>query len=374
MPEINLTGLTKRFGAFTAVHPSDLSAQDGEMLTLLGPSGCGKTTTLRMVAGLEEPSGGNIRIGERTIYDSTKNIDVPSENRGLGMVFQSYAIWPHMTVAENVAYPLRMRRVSKAQIAEKVRDVLDLVGMAGFGEKPATKLSGGQQQRVALARALVFQPEILLLDEPLSNLDAKLREHMRFELRMMQQRVGLTALFVTHDQDEALTLSDRLVVMNQGRIEQIGTPEEIYERPATRFVAEFIGKGNMIEIAGQIDHSGDGAAFDLPTFEAPVRIVLPPKSVRVAPGDAAALTKAQPCLFIRPEKIAMLAPQTAAQNGAVHLPGRISGRAYSGDHHEYLVALNSGMSLKVKSAGGPRWDVDAQVALAIAPTEMVLYK
>ncbi len=374
MPEIHLTKLTKRFGSFTAVHPSDLSARDGEMLTLLGPSGCGKTTTLRMVAGLEEPSGGSIRIGENTIYDSSRNIDVPSENRGLGMVFQSYAIWPHMTVAENVAYPLRMRRVPKAQIAEKVRDVLDLVGMSGYGEKSATKLSGGQQQRVALARALVFQPQILLLDEPLSNLDAKLREHMRFELRMMQQRVRLTALFVTHDQDEALTLSDRLVVMNQGRIEQIGTPEDIYERPATRFVAEFIGKGNMIELADPYEVVGAEAAFDLPTFDASVRISLPRDSVRSAPPDVETASGRPACLFIRPEKIAMLAQQMSPGDGLVHLPGRISGRAYSGDHHEYLVALNPATSIKVKATGGSRWDIDAQVMLAISPSEMVLYK
>ncbi len=366
MPEINLVGLTKKFGAFTAVHPSDLSAQNGEMLTLLGPSGCGKTTTLRMVAGLEQPTAGSIRIGARTIYDSSQDIDVPSENRGLGMVFQSYAIWPHMTVAENVAYPLRMRRVPKAQITEKVRDVLDLVGMAGFEEKSATKLSGGQQQRVALARALVFQPEILLLDEPLSNLDAKLREHMRFELRMMQQRVGLTALFVTHDQEEALTLSDRLVVMNQGRIEQIGTPEDIYERPATRFVAEFIGKGNMIEIAS-VDRAGGDARFDLPTFDSAVCIALPAKNVRGAGLQQNA------CLFIRPEKIMMGADGERGGQNAIHLPGRVSGRAYSGDHHEYLVAVNSQTSLKVKVAGGPRHEVDSKVTLAIPHSEMVLY-
>ncbi len=230
MPDIALDNLSKKFGTLVAVDGATLTAADGELLTLLGPSGCGKTTTLRMIAGLEEPSGGSIRIGERVVYDRARGIDVPAEMRGLGMVFQSYAIWPHMTVAENIAYPLRMRHVGRAGRRELVDKVLDLVGLAGLGDKPSTLLSGGQQQRVALARALVFEPALLLLDEPLSNLDAKLREQMRFELRIMQQRVGLTAVYVTHDQEEALTLSDRLVVINHGEIEQIGTPIEVYER------------------------------------------------------------------------------------------------------------------------------------------------
>ena len=183
MPDIALDNLSKSFGASVAVDGATLTAADGELLTLLGPSGCGKTTTLRMIAGLEEPSGGSIRIGERMVYDRARGIDVPAEMRGLGMVFQSYAIWPHMTVAENIAYPLRMRHVARAQRQELVEKVLDLVGLGGLGDKPSTMLSGGQQQRVALARALVFEPALLLLDEPLSNLDAKLREQMRFELQ-----------------------------------------------------------------------------------------------------------------------------------------------------------------------------------------------
>jgi len=283
VPSIALENLSKRFDEFVAVNAVTLTAADGEFLTLLGPSGCGKTTTLRMIAGLEEPNGGSIRIGDRVIYDRGLGVNVPAETRGLGMVFQSYAIWPHMTVAENIAYPLRMRRVPRARRAELVKKALDLVGLAGFGDKPSPLLSGGQQQRVALARALVFEPALLLLDEPLSNLDAKLREQMRFELRIMQQRVGLTAIYVTHDQEEALTLSDRLVVMNEGEIEQIGTPSEVYERPQTRFVAHFIGKGNMLDLAGDVKCDASGARLTLPGLNGPAEVQLPATSIRTEP-------------------------------------------------------------------------------------------
>jgi iron(III) transport system ATP-binding protein len=368
MPDIELRRLTKRFGTQVAVDAIDLSAEHGEMLTLLGPSGCGKTTTLRMIAGLEDPDEGTIRAGGRVMFDGAKGINIPPENRGLGMVFQSYAIWPHMTVAENVAYPLRMRRTPRARQREMVKQVLALVGMAGLEDKPATKLSGGQQQRVAFARALVFQPELLLLDEPLSNLDAKLREHMRFELRIMQRQLGLTALYVTHDQEEALTLSDRLVVMNAGRIEQVGTPEDIYERPATRFVAEFIGKANMIELREPAVRERGGAMVYLPTYEEPIRIALPQDSLRVdgRGGSAAA------CLFIRPEKIALLT-NGAAVDGRSIVPGRVKERAYVGDHNEYLIAVNETTVLRVSAPAGVPVSVGADVRLGIAPGDMVLY-
>jgi iron(III) transport system ATP-binding protein len=237
-------------------------------------------------------------------------------------------------------------------------------------DKPATKLSGGQQQRVAFARALVFQPELLLLDEPLSNLDAKLREHMRFELRIMQRQLGLTALYVTHDQEEALTLSDRLVVMNNGHIEQIGSPEDIYERPATRFVAEFIGKANMVELRDPVVHDGSGAVVMFPTYGEPIRIVLPNGSIRTDSGrndrsDAA-------CLFIRPEKIALLA-DSATANGRAIVPGRVKERAYAGDHNEYLVAVNDRHVLRVSAPAGVTVSVGAEVPLGIAPRDMVLY-
>jgi iron(III) transport system ATP-binding protein len=381
VPDIALDNLSKNFGALVAVDGATLTAADGELLTLLGPSGCGKTTTLRMIAGLEEPSGGSIRIGERMVYDRARGIDVPAELRGLGMVFQSYAIWPHMTVAENVAYPLRMRQVGRARQRELVDKVLDLVGLGGLGDKPAPLLSGGQQQRVALARALVFEPALLLLDEPLSNLDAKLREQMRFELRIMQQRIGLTAVYVTHDQEEALTLSDRLVVMNHGEIEQIGTPSEVYERPATRFVAQFIGKGNMIDVASGVDWQPSGARLRLHSGAGMTEIQLPFSSIRTEPArkaKAATNGRAAPAasLFVRPEKIEIGdgARNTTRSTQAVQFAGRVLGRAYVGSRAEYLVMINEATSLKVESSTDVTVGPGADVTLSIAPEDMVLYR
>lgn len=371
MPEIELSKLGKRFGSLVAVRDVTLTAEDGEFLTLLGPSGCGKTTTLRMVAGLEKPSSGSIRIGTRTVYDAANRIDVPAEMRALGMVFQSYAIWPHMTVAENVAYPLRMRRVGRSQREALVGQVLDLVGLSGLGGKPSTQLSGGQQQRVALARALVFQPDLLLLDEPLSNLDAKLREQMRFELRIMQKRVGLTALYVTHDQEEALTLSDRLVVMNRGEIEQIGTPVEVYENPATRFVAEFIGKGNMITVPDPVDPASDGAVVRLNGFDdGVVELKLAKASLRPGKGDAGG---GAATLFVRPERIELLRAGMSAADDRTIVPGRIKARAYVGNHEEYLVSINEKIDLKVEHAAGAQIPIGENVVLGIAPRDMILY-
>ena len=219
---------------------------EGEFVTLLGPSGCGKTTTLRMVAGLEQNTGGRISIGDRVVSDAERGLFVPAEHRALGMVFQSYAIWPHMTVFENVAYPLRVRRVRGAEIRERVLETLRLVEMEDYADRPAPALSGGQQQRVAIARALVFEPALLLLDEPLSNLDARLRTQMGSEFRALQKRLGITSLYVTHDQEEAMVLSDRVVVMEAGRVLQTGTPEEIYQRPHSRAVAAFFGSPNLL--------------------------------------------------------------------------------------------------------------------------------
>ncbi len=231
MGTVRATGLVKTFGAVVAVNDLSFEAKAGEFLTLLGPSGCGKTTTLRLVAGLERPDRGDVYLGGRTLSAAASGLFVPPERRGMGMVFQSYAIWPHMTVFENVAFPLRELRVPRAELRDRVMAILGTVGLGGLHDRPAPMLSGGQQQRVALARALVSNPEVLLLDEPLSNLDARLREEMRFELRDMQAKLGITSIFVTHDQAEAMTLSDRIVVMNAGRIEQEGTPEEVYQRP-----------------------------------------------------------------------------------------------------------------------------------------------
>jgi len=255
---IEVENLTVRYGAATAVAGVSFRVEPGEQLTLLGPSGCGKTTTLRAIAGLERPSGGVIRIGGVTVYSSADRIEVPAEKRGLSMVFQSYAIWPHMSVFDNVAYGLRVRRVGAREIDAKVREALALVQMAGFEKRPASQLSGGQQQRVALARACVFSPQVLLFDEPLSNLDAKLRADMRIELRELQHRLGVTSLYVTHDLEEALAMSDHIVVMREGSIEQIGTPSDIYNLPRNAFVADFVGSANLIRGRLRADLAADG--------------------------------------------------------------------------------------------------------------------
>src|SRR4051812_39212861 len=256
--QIEVEDLEIRYGPVLAVKGVSFSVRAGEQLTLLGPSGCGKTTTLRAIAGLERPSAGVIRIGGQAVYSGRDNINVPAEKRGLSMVFQSYAIWPHMSVFDNVAYGLRVRRRSAEGIRTRVREALELVQMGAFEARPASQLSGGQQQRVALARACVFQPAVLLFDEPLSNLDAKLRGDMRIELRQLQHRLGITSVYVTHDLEEALAMSDRIVVMRDGLIEQTGSPSEIYNAPRTAFVAGFVGSSNLIRGRLRPDLAADG--------------------------------------------------------------------------------------------------------------------
>jgi iron(III) transport system ATP-binding protein len=255
---IEVEDLQIHYGPVAAVGPVSFIVMPGQQVTLLGPSGCGKTTTLRAIAGLERPSAGTIRIGGETMYSSARGIHVPADKRGLSMVFQSYAIWPHMTVFENVAYGLRVRRKSKTEIEEKVRAALDLVQMGAYAGRHASQLSGGQQQRVALARACAFSPAVLLFDEPLSTLDAKLRGDMRIELRELQHRLGVTSVYVTHDLEEALAMSDQIVVMRAGHIEQTGTPGEIYNYPRTEFVADFVGSANLIAGRLRQDLSGEG--------------------------------------------------------------------------------------------------------------------
>jgi iron(III) transport system ATP-binding protein len=282
-----------------AVNDVSFDVNKGEVLTLLGPSGCGKTTTLRIVAGFESPDGGEVEVENGVIVSAEKRVFVPPERRNMGMVFQSYAIWPHMTVFDNVAYPLKRRGVAKASVEGRVREMLELLGLAEVEERPATLLSGGQQQRVALARALVYSPQILLLDEPLSNLDAKLREQMRVELRDLQRRLSITVIFVTHDQIEAMTLSDRIAVMNLGRIDQVGAPQEIYERPRTRFVQEFIGRtiwfeGKLREIKPDrmlVEVSGNGPTPILSNQRGEgvkegddVIVAIRPEKVKLSPG------------------------------------------------------------------------------------------
>jgi len=257
-PHIEIRDLEIYYGSVPAVRGVSFDVLPGEQLTLLGPSGCGKTTTLRAIAGLEQPTAGEIRIDGRVVYSSAQRINVRAEKRGLSMVFQSYAIWPHMTVFENVAYGLRVRKTEAAELAEKVHQALDMVQMRSFASRRAAQLSGGQQQRVALARAFVFQPSVLLFDEPLSNLDAKLRADMRIELRELQHRLGITSVYVTHDLEEALAMSDRIVVMRDGLIEQTGTPDEIYRLPSNAFVADFVGSANLIRGRHRTDLDAGG--------------------------------------------------------------------------------------------------------------------
>jgi iron(III) transport system ATP-binding protein len=272
---LTLRNLTKRYGPTAVVDALDLEIRDGEFFTLLGPSGCGKTTTLRCIAGLERPDGGSVHLGERCLADPTRGLFVQPERRNMGMVFQSYALWPHMTVFENVAYPLRLRRLGRAEIRRKVDEVLQLVGLEGYADRPAPMLSGGQQQRVALARALVFSPQVLLLDEPLSNLDALLRDEMRQQLRGLSDRIGVTTIFVTHDQVEALSLSDRIAIMRSGRVEQVGAPMEVYSAPSTPFAQAFLGKTFGI-LATVVDVRQNGLdVIPAGAHQAEVRLAVP---------------------------------------------------------------------------------------------------
>jgi putative spermidine/putrescine transport system ATP-binding protein len=322
MADLELIDLTKTFGSTPAVDRISLSVAAGELVAFLGPSGCGKTTTLRMVAGFVDPTAGTIRVQGRDITDLAPN------KRDMGMVFQSYALFPHMTVKRNIAFGLHARGVANAEVGPRVAAALDLVGLAGLGERYPRQLSGGQQQRVALARVLALRPKLLLFDEPLSNLDAKLRIQMRHEIRRLQKEVGITALFVTHDQEEAMTIADRIVVMNNGRVEQIGTPDEVYDQPATRFVADFIGTANLI--AGQVRHGRFRSARGL---EVPL-----PAGAPVPEGEMT--------LAVRPEKIEMRRSPDPGQ-----LSGTVTRATRLGSVIEYEVVLPSQESIVVQEQG-----------------------
>lgn len=326
-PALELRGLVKRFGTHTAVDAIDLTVTPGEFVTLLGPSGCGKTTTLNMIAGFIEPDAGSIRLQGRAVED------LPPFRRDLGVVFQDYALFPHMTVAHNVAFGLRMRRVPRAEAARRVAEALELVKLGGLGGRRTQQLSGGQRQRVALARALVIQPAMLLLDEPLSNLDLKLREEMRGEIAALQQRLRIATIFVTHDQGEALTMSDRIAVMQQGRIEQIGTPAEIYECPASRFVAGFIGSINVVPATVLGGPAADGLAL-LDTKAGPARARL---GRGTAAGTAVALT-------VRPERL-KLGRTGSAPDHAVAWQVQIDHVVYLGARIELRLRLADGTTL-----------------------------
>ena len=311
------------------VFNASFEIAEGELFTLLGPSGCGKTTTLRSIAGLERPQTGRMELAGKPIFDSSKRINVAMYERDIGMVFQSYAIWPHMTVFDNAAYPLTVAkpRMSKAEISTKVMEMLDLVGLADFARRPAPQLSGGQQQRLALARALTRNPSLLLLDEPLSNLDAQLREQMRHELKRLQQETGVTAIYVTHDQGEALAISDRIAVMNNGIIVQLGSPREIYERPSSEFVANFIGRTNLLHAKLDVDVPADGDAR-----------VSTPIGELLCSFPAAISASPRVGVVIRPENIVVAAPGTA-NTSANRFEGRIVSETYLGEVVEYEVRI-----------------------------------
>ena len=321
---VELDRLGKTFGAEVAVRAVSLAVAPGEFVTLLGPSGCGKTTTLRCIAGLERPDAGEIRIGGDVVASGERGIFRYPEDRNIGMVFQSYAVWPHMTVFDNVAYGLRVRRAPAAVVSERTTRVLELVGLAGLAGRYATNLSGGQRQRVALARAIAYEPKVVLFDEPLSNLDAKLREQMRVELVRLQKEVGITSIYVTHDQAEALVMSDRVVVMDKGVIQQIGDPHTIYARPANSFVANFIGVANLM--AGVVV-GRSGGFCDLEIALGPGRA---PLRLRAAGGDGAA-TGEQLILSLRPEDIAIhLQEPDSAPDGNL-LEGEVVDTVYLGN-------------------------------------------
>jgi iron(III) transport system ATP-binding protein len=355
MPGVTITGLTKRFGDVAAVAGLDLAVRPGELVALLGPSGCGKTTTLRLVAGFMAPDAGEIRVGDRVL--SSPGSVIPPERRRMAMIFQSYALWPHMTVAQNVAYGLRFAKGPRAERSGRVDEMLRAVQLAGYGARYPGELSGGQQQRVAVARALVVEPEILLLDEPLSNLDASLREEMRFEIRRLHERFEITTLYVTHDQAEAMVISDRAAVIRNGRVVQIGAPQELFERPRTRFVAEFIGKTNLIDAVA--DGAGSVARGALR-----LRVA----ADRLTPGTPAVVS-------IRPHQIA-LGPRAGAGTpppGANALAGTVLRASYLGETVDYQIAVEeSDVVLRVTGPTPARARAGDPVAVTVPAEACVL--
>jgi iron(III) transport system ATP-binding protein len=324
---VELRRLGKNFGAERAVCDVSLAVAPGEFVTLLGPSGCGKTTTLRCIAGLEKPDTGEIRIGGALVASAERSVFLNPEHRNIGMVFQSYAVWPHMTVFDNVAYGLRVRRAPQNIVRQRTMRALELVGLAHLAERYATKLSGGQRQRVALARAIVYEPKVVLFDEPLSNLDAKLREQMRIELVRLQKDVGITSIYVTHDQSEALVMSDRVVVMDKGVIQQIGDPHSIYTRPANAFVASFIGVANLMD-ATLVGRSGD--IFDI---EITLGAGRAPLRVQAAGGNGAAKGE-RLVLSLRPEDITLHVQPPGDAAGANVFEGEVIDTVYLGNFLE----------------------------------------
>jgi putative spermidine/putrescine transport system ATP-binding protein len=345
---LDVEGASKSFGEVAALADVSLGVSAGEFVTILGPSGSGKTTLLKVIAGFEMADAGRILV------DGSDVTDVDPAQRNIGMVFQNYALFPHMSVARNVGYPLAMRRMAKEEIAKRVAEALDMVELGGMARRLPKQLSGGQQQRVALARATVFQPRLLLLDEPFGALDRKLREQMQLEVRRLQRRLGLTTLFITHDQEEALVMSDRIAVMDKGRLQQVGLPQEIYEAPANPFIADFIGESNIL--AGVVE-AGRGDMVRVRLLNGPI--------IEVAGrGDLAAGTGQQVRVMVRPERFVDLAA-IGAQAPANRIDGSVTESAYIGVSDKYRISTPEGLDILVRLPSGPssrRYRVGEQIA------------
>jgi ABC-type Fe3+/spermidine/putrescine transport system ATPase subunit len=353
MARVVLEGLTKRFGEVGAVRGADLTIEDGQFVSLLGPSGCGKTTTLRLLAGFQEPDAGRILVDGKVLSEPGRV--VPPERRSMAMIFQSYAIWPHKTVFENVAFGLRLRKVQRRETEDRVNRILGLVRLHGLSGRYPGELSGGQQQRVALARSLVVEPQILLLDEPLSNLDANLREEMRFEIRRLHDEFRITTVYVTHDQAEAMVTSDRIAVMHEGRMEQIGSPEDIYERPQTQFVAGFIGRTNCLK--GRITAPDRVACSG-------VVLSVRDAGTRVEPGNEVVVS-------IRPQAIA-IGPKGGGEGcaGLNVFEGRVVRQVYLGEARDYLVGVaGTDITLRVATSARQAFQPGEVIRLTVAPEE-----
>ncbi|CAH1692655.1 Fe(3+) ions import ATP-binding protein FbpC [Hyphomicrobiales bacterium] len=337
MADLIVENLSRTYGGFTALKGMSLRVKRGEFLTLLGPSGCGKSTALWLLAGLDRPDAGRIALGDYVMADISRGVFVPAEDRNIGLVFQSYALWPHMTVRQNVEFPLRLRSIGRRERTERVEQMLNLVELHGQADKYPHALSGGQQQRVALARTLVFEPEVLLLDEPLSNLDAKLRERARIWLRKLHDRMNIATIFVTHDQDEALAMSDRIVVMNKGEIVQSGSPEELYRSPASPFVADFIGTANLFD---GVAEAVNGAYARIRLSEAVVIEALAPHAL--AAGQAVKIS-------VRPELIDVTSrggmPVSATQGTT--MDAEVVSSTFQGAHY-HLEATSKGLPIRLQ--------------------------
>ena len=345
MASVELVQLTKRYGNQAVVDAVDLTIKHGELVCLLGPSGCGKTTTLRLIAGFIEPSDGEIRVGDRLVSNSDRTL--PPEARNMSMIFQSYALWPHMTVADNVAYGLKLRKLERDVIATRVQAALRTVRLEQYGDRYPGELSGGQQQRVALARALIVEPETLLLDEPLSNLDAHLREEMRFEVRRLHDEFRYTTVYVTHDQSEAMTTADRIVVMNLGRIEQAGTPEELYERPNSEFVAQFLGGSNLLR----------GKAADARHLKVGP-LTLRSDDGTLQPGQSGAVS-------IRHHHVELSAQKLP--DGPNVVGARVTRQVFLGANRDYLVTLANGETLRAVTASNVNLPSGSEIWVRLPP-------